>query len=418
MKGWFLSKEVDNLQNKNMVSCRVCMQSVVMNLIILIWSLILDGYFINENRGIKSGLVYCELEGWILPTYSFFTSIGIIIACIQLILLIVCCGCLKAEECLRVRSYTIDLLWAIAKEIPQIIIIFYINLCHDGWFKMSSLFKAIFSIFVTIWKLNNLYTFLHNDIKSNDIPNWCRAKRLYICFPIFLIPVWILNLGLSIMIAVLFIHHRRYETYIDIPGSIHNLHVYDKYLYTKYIVRTGIYLPWPDTEYENSYMKLAEIDYIMANRKTTVHLVFKLPYICFERSLLDRTPNQCFKIDNEKKILSNISINEFRQYNGDNKEQNATFTFRYKPQSNKYNLGQITYHGHITLGPLYLNKLLYFRLHHANAQDNDDDFVYRISTNTYQFYIVNHQLIPIEKAWRYGLGKCRPCRLGPQLSTS
>jgi hypothetical protein len=28
----------------------------------------LDGYFINENRGIKSGLVYCELEGWILPT--------------------------------------------------------------------------------------------------------------------------------------------------------------------------------------------------------------------------------------------------------------------------------------------------------------------------------------------------------------
>jgi len=50
-----------------MVSCRVCMQSVLMNLIILVWSLMLDGYFISENRGIKSGLVYCELEGWILP---------------------------------------------------------------------------------------------------------------------------------------------------------------------------------------------------------------------------------------------------------------------------------------------------------------------------------------------------------------
>ncbi len=50
-----------------MVSCGMCMQSVFINLIILVWSLILDGYFINENRGIKSGLVYCELEGWILP---------------------------------------------------------------------------------------------------------------------------------------------------------------------------------------------------------------------------------------------------------------------------------------------------------------------------------------------------------------
>ena len=50
-----------------MVSCRMCMQSVFMNLIILVWSLMLDGYFISENRGIKSGLVYCELEGWILP---------------------------------------------------------------------------------------------------------------------------------------------------------------------------------------------------------------------------------------------------------------------------------------------------------------------------------------------------------------
>lgn len=50
-----------------MVSCRMCMQSVFLNLLILIWSLLLDGYFISENRGIKSGLVYCELEGWILP---------------------------------------------------------------------------------------------------------------------------------------------------------------------------------------------------------------------------------------------------------------------------------------------------------------------------------------------------------------
>lgn len=45
----------------------MCLQSVVINLIILIWSLLLDTYFIHENRGIKSGLVYCELEGWILP---------------------------------------------------------------------------------------------------------------------------------------------------------------------------------------------------------------------------------------------------------------------------------------------------------------------------------------------------------------
>ena len=59
--------------------------------------------------------------------YSFFTSLGILLACIQLILLIFCCGCLKAEECLRVRSYTIDLLWAITKEIPQIVIIFYLK---------------------------------------------------------------------------------------------------------------------------------------------------------------------------------------------------------------------------------------------------------------------------------------------------
>ncbi len=396
----------------------MCMQSVVINLIILIWSLMLDGYFISENRGIKSGLVYCELEGWILPTYSFFTSIGIIIACIQLILLIVCCGCLKAEECLRVRSYTIDLLWAIAKEVPQIIIIFRLNLCRDGWFKMSSLFKAIFSICVTIWKLNNLYTFLRNDVKSEDIPVWCRAKRLYVCFPIFLIPIWLVNLALSIMIAILFIHRHHGEGYIKIPGSIHPLHVHDKYLYTKYIVRSGIYLSWPDDNYENAYMKLAEIDYIMANKRTTVHLVFNLPYVCFERSLLDRTPNQCLKLNEETKRFSIVSINEVSQYHENQKSQNATFTFRYRPQSNKYNLGQIIYNGKLTPGMLYLNKLLYFRLHQNNAQDNDDDFLYQNQTNFYEFYRINQQLIPIEKAWRYGLGKCRPCLLGPQLSTN
>jgi len=284
---------------------------------------------------------------------------------------------------------------------------------------MSSLFKAIFSIFITIWKLYNLYTFLRNDIKSEDIPVWCRAKRLYICFPIFLIPVWIINLSLSIMIAILFVHRHHGEGYIKIPGSIHSLYVQDKYLYTKYIVRSGIYLGWPDDNYENFYMKLAEIDYIMANKKTTVHLVFNFPYICFERSLLDRTPNQCFKLDNQMKILSIVSLNEFRHYNRNNKEQNATFTFRYTPQSSKYNLGNIIYNGHITPGLLYLNKLLYFRLHHANAQDNDDDFLYRNPRNDhYEFYRIHHQLIPIEKAWRYGLGKCRPCILGPQLSTN
>jgi hypothetical protein len=110
-------------------------------------------------------------------------------------------------------------------------------------------------------------------------------------------------------------------------------------------------------------------------------------------------------------------MNEFYQFNKNTQEQNATFTFLYRPQSNKYNLGQIIYKGHVTPGLLYFNKLLYFRLHHANAQDNDDDFLYRISMNNYQFYRVHHQLIPIEKAWRYGLGKCRPCILGPQLST-
>lgn len=308
--------------------------------------------------------------------------------------------------------------WAIAKEIPQIIIIFHLNVCRDGWFKMSSLFKAIFSIFITIWKLYNLYTFLRDDIKSDNIPLWCRSKRLYMCFPVFLIPVWIVNLALSIMIAILFIRRHHGDGYIKIPGSIRQLHVHDKYLYTKYIVRSGIYLNWPDENYANSYMKLVEIDYIMANKDITVHLVFQPPYVCFERSLLDRTPNQCFKFNNNTKILSKFSTNEFIHSNQNfKKEQNATFTFRYRRPSNKYNLGQILYNGHVTPGVLYLNKLLYFRLHHSNAQDNDDDFLYYNSTkNTYEFYQVNQQLIPIEKAWRYGLGKCRPCILGPQLS--
>lgn len=297
-------------------------------------------------------------------------------------------------------------------------IIFHLNLCRDGWFKTSSLFKAIFSICITIWKLYNLYTFLRDDVKSDDIPEWCRAKRLYVCFPIFLIPVWLFNLALSIMIAILFVHRHHGGGYIKIPGSIHQLHVHDKYLYTKYIVRSGIYLGWPDENYPHSYMKLAEIDYIMANNKATVQLAFKLPYVCFERSLLDRTPNQCFKFDSESNSFLIVTMNEFRQYQGSDPAQNATFTFRYRPHSNKFNLGQILYNGQVTPGVLYLNKLLYFRLHQSNALDDDDDFLFRNQTNSYQFYRVNHQLIPIEKAWRYGLGKCRPCILGPQLSTN
>lgn len=350
--------------------------------------------------------------------YSFFTSLGIVLACIQLILLIVCCGCLKAEECLRVRSYTIDLLWAIAKEVPQIIIIFRLNLCRDGWFKTSSLLKAIFSIFVTLWKLNNLHTFLRNDVQSSDIPNWCRAKRLYVCFPIFLIPVWILNLALSIMIAILFVHRHPHSADITIPGSLKQLHIHDEYLYTKYIVQSGIYISWPEIQYDNSYIKLSEIDYVMANKGGRVHLAFKLPYVCFERSWLDRKHQTCFKLDYTTQSLSHVSINEYHHYSGNYTEQNATFTFRYKPPSNQYNLGQITYSGHVTIGPLYFKKLLYFRLH-KNMVKNDTsrDFFYHVSTNTYQLYTVDQHLIPIVKAWQYGLGKCRPCELGPKLST-
>jgi hypothetical protein len=347
--------------------------------------------------------------------YSFFTSVGIVLACTQIILLIVCCGCLKAEECLRVRSYTIDLLWAIAKEVPQILIIFHINLCRDGWFKMSSLFKAIFSIFITIWKLNNLLTFLRTDVKSDVIPNWCRAKRLYMCFPIFLIPVWIVNLALSLMIAILFVHRHHGSGHVSIPGSIHSLYVHDKYLYTKYIVRSGIYLRWPETNYTQSYMKLADIDYIMANRKASVQLLFQLPYVCYERSLQDRRVNQCFKFDSQTNTLTRQLTKDFDVVHW----QNISFTFRYRAASNQYNLGQITYQGHVTSGSLYFDRLLYFRLHDWHRHHNDDDFLHRSTTamhDYYQFYHVNQELIPIEKAWRYGLGKCRPCILGPQLT--
>jgi hypothetical protein len=348
-------------------------------------------------------------------SYSFFTSIGIIIACIQLTYLI-CCGCSKPKGRLRMLSYTSDLLWAIVKEVPQIIIIFQINLCRDGSFQISSLFKAIFSIVVTIWKLYNLYTFLRDDVRSEDTLECCREKHLYWCFPTILIPIWLVNLALSIMIAVLFFLRHHGEGYIKIPGSIHRLYVHDKYLYTKYIVRSGIYLSWPDNNYENSYMKLAEIDYIMANKKATVHLLFNLPYVCFERSLSNRTSNQCFRFHPDKNSLSMVSINEFNHYRGNQKPQNATFTFHYRPQSNKYNLGQIRYNGHVTSGILYLNKLLYFRLHEGNAQD--DDFLYQNQTNIYEFYRVNQQLIPVVEAWKHGLAKCRPCLLGPRLSTN
>jgi len=338
----------------------------------------------------------------------------LILACVQLVLLVLCCGCLKAAECLRVRSYTIDLIWVIAKEIPQISIIFHINLCRDGWFKWSSLIRALFSIGITIWKLYNLYNFLREDVKSTDIPKWCRAKRLYICFPVFLIPVWIVNLALSIMIAVLFIRRHHGPGYIEIPGSIHRLHVHDKYLYTKYIERSGIYLQWPEENFDDSYIKLAEIAYIMANKRMKVRLSFNLPYVCFERSLYDREASQCWKFDSPTKTFRMISNNEYQQ-NG--REQNATFTFEYRSPSNQYNLGQIVYKGRITPGQLSFNKLLYFRLHENNVQINDKDFLYENNLNqTYEFYEINRQLIPIERAWRYGLGKCRPCILGPQLS--
>lgn len=339
---------------------------------------------------------------------------GILLACVQLVLLIVCCGCLKAEECLRVRSYTIDLLWAIAKEVPQIVIIFQLNLCRDGWFKMSSLFKAIFSIFVTLWKLYNLHTFLRDDVKSDMIPNWCRAKRLYMCFPVFLVPVWIVNLALSVMIAILFVRRHHGEGHIQIPGSIHPLYIHDKYLYTKYLVRSGIYLRWPEHSYPDAYMKLTELDYVMANKKTTVHLVFQLPYVCFERALLDRRPSQCFKLDNQTRRLTSLSLAQFR-FDPQQPSRNASFTFRYKPASNKYNLGQITYHGHESGDLLFLDRLLYFRLPPGMTQDRDNDFLHRTLSDDYELYTVHRQLIPIDKAWRYGLGKCQPCIVGPQL---
>ena len=345
--------------------------------------------------------------------YSFFTSIGVLIASIQVIYLI-CCGCWKKNEYLRTLSYTSDLLWAIIKEVPQIVIIFQINLCRDGWFQMSALFKAIFSIVVTVWKLYNLYTYLHDDVRSEATPVCCRENRLYLCFPALLIPIWFVNLALSIAIALIFFFRHHGQGSIQIPGSLHRLHVHDKYLYTKYIVRSGIYLSWPDENSENSYMKLAEIDYIMANKQTTVHLLFNLPYVCFQRTLADRTPNHCFKLHSDTNSLSMVSNTEFRQYRGNQEPQNATFTFHYRPQSNRYNLGQIKYTGRVTHGKLFLDNLWYFRLHQGNA--GDDDFLDRNASNVYQFYRVHQQLIPIVDAWRHGLAKCRPCLLGPQLS--
>ena len=80
-------------------------------------------------------------------------------------------------------------------------------------------------------------------------------------------------------------------------------------------------------------MKLVEIDYVMANGKATVQLVFNLPYVCFERSLLDRTPSQCFKLDYQSRNLSIVSSNEYRQYQTNHREQNETFTF---PPVNKF----------------------------------------------------------------------------------
>ena len=387
----------------------------------------LDAFFINENRGIKSGLVYCELESWILPawvslvdhetkfrfSYSFFTSVGILIACIQLVLLIFCCGCLKAEECLRVRSYTIDLFWAIAKEVPQIIIIFHLNLCRDGWFKLSSLFKAIFSILVTIWKLYNLYNFLRNDVKSEDIPLWCRAKRLYICFPIFLIPVWIVNLALSVMIAIFFVHRHRGAADLTITGSIRPLHIHNEYLYDKYIVRSGIYVNWPEEGFSDAFIKLAEIDSIMANTRSRVDLHFRLPYVCFQRTTSHEKLHRCYSWNNQTQYFNQI---DEREIPPSRPTQSFSFNFRYKQPSNIYNLGQITYQGNHTAGSLYLNRLLYFRLHHAyHRGEQVDDFLSRAPSNTFQFYRTDQQLIPIVDAWRHGVGRCRPCVLGPQL---
>ena len=350
---------------------------------------------------------------FIPSSYSFFTSIGIVIVCIQLTLLIFCCGCLKPKECLRVRSYTIDLCWAIIKEIPQIMIIFHLNLCRDGWFKVSTLLKAIFSILVTLWKLYNLYTFLRQDVSSSDIPKWCRAKHLYMCFPIFLIPVWILNLAVSVMIAILFIHRSHGPGEIIVPGSRYSLHVQDKYLYEKYLTHSGIYVGWPVDHYSSFYMKLAEIDYVMANKNATVHLLFHMPYVCFDRKDLLHQSKRCFLWNKQTNLFNNIRDDQLPF--GIDQTERFSFTFRYRPPSKKNNLGQIIYQTKHSAVSLYLSRLLYFRLQHAHFRNFADDFLDRTSNNSYQFYTTQHQLIPIEQAWRYGLAKCRPCLLGPQL---
>ena len=133
--------------------------------------------------------------------------------------------------------------------------------------------------FLLYLSLSENYIFLRNDAKSDHL---YRRKRLSIC----LIPVWILSLALSIMIAILFVYCHQHEGYIQIPGPIHNLYVHDKYLYAKYIVRLDSCLRWPDNEYKNSYMKLAEIGFVMVNQAAIKHLTFKFPYVCFEKSLL------------------------------------------------------------------------------------------------------------------------------------
>lgn len=289
-------------------------------------------------------------------------------------------------------------------------IIFRLNLCRDGWFKSSSLVKAIFSILITLWKLYNLKTFLREDIKSNDIPDWCRAKRFYLIFPIILIPVWVLNLALSIMIAILFIHRSHGAGVVSVAGSTHSLQVPDEYLYQKYIVHSGIYLSWPAENNASLYMKLSEIDYIMANNKVIVRLQIHMPYVCFERPYLNYRPYRCYEWNNQTNLLKSVS-------NSVDMSQSSSFsfTFRYRPPSNKFNLGQIVYQAEHSATSLYLKNLLYFRLHHAHIKSTEEDLLDRTSDNLFQFYMPGKQLIPIKEAWRHGLAKCFPCVTGPQL---
>jgi hypothetical protein len=359
-----------------------------------------------------------EQQTFVYFSYSFFTLIGCCIALVQAAYLCCCRGCCTDKARIRMLSYTCDLSWAIIKEVPQMMIISRIYFCRDGWFQISSLFKAIFSIAVTIWKFYNMYTFLSDDARSEGAPKCCRENHLYLCYPTLLIPIWLGNLGLAITIAALFFLRHQGERYFPILNSPHRLYVHDEYLYTKYIIRSGIYLRWPDDNYENSYIKLADIDYIMANKQTTVNLLFNLPYVCFERSLSVRTPYHCFRFHSETKNFSVVSFNEFNQYRTNQNPDHATFIFYYRTPSNKYNLGQIKYLGNLTLQTLYLDKLLYFRLNQIHT--HRDDFLYKNPMNSYQLYDVNQTLIPIVEAWKLGLAKCRPCLLGPQpqLSTN